>query len=625
MNKEENQNWSDLKKLNFWIPIVLTILIFLFPNTNNIILTYIDTFKYSFLFLLLLYFVVNDYFKSRKKIISKPAYLKGVWCYDSYLPGQLKKSGWTLTSLEKIKDIPKIDICDDHHVGFYLRIEAHPNLFIDKNDDELTRNRCKRIEFIYSKATLKDFIRIMIKVKNKTTDQIREVSFIPSTDESRVKPIEKSNDSYWIPVNIKELEGNWKSLEIDLVKVCEEKFVEIQNEEFVGYLHTRLKGSLCIKQIKLYFENSNTSTNINITEQNNSDYPGRNVEIIKEETILFKHEIAFSYFDESPFDYGWEPSPKNHNITYSWYLDESNKEFIELKSKTNHAMDYYKVDPKILSKCKTVEFILQDLKGEKAAFYIGFITASDDETIWLNIKSSKSLGKPKRDIEGKTDEWLIPIKENVIFDGWQSYKIDIEKEFNRSLATDWPLTSIKCFRLRPDMSIRAINLYSNSKDSINWSGEESNINPRVLLYEEFPLKNKQFKRISFRMRANRNDFTFIMAGIRIVPKEAVYPFKNATPKDTIVFHISSSNIRDGYSYALRPYPENDDAKQNGKDYVYIEVLKDQNNILKFKIDGKEIPNYKSIWQDSYKIYWQAWNNVGRNEDFEVLFYDIEVE
>ena len=156
---------------------------------------------------------------------------------------------------------------------------------------------------------------------------------------------------------------------------------------------------------------------------------------------------------------------------------------------------------------------------------------------------------------------------------------------------------------------------------------------RDLAYEEINLKSNNFKRLAFKIKANKPDIPYIRAGIKFVKPGAKLFLGDVTAGGTILFHIARSKIDSSISSAYRPAKlqgDDFDPVSTRKDYVFIEVFRDKNNFLQFKIDGdktkvegKETEPYDSKCKYFEKFYWHAWNN--NQEEFEVKFYDLEVE
>jgi hypothetical protein len=200
------------------------------------------------------------------------------------------------------------------------------------------------------------------------------------------------------------------------------------------------------------------------------------VKILKKLDVVHElkliHEINFDYLPDSPFNQknGWNTDPQYHDIKFHEGEFIANSKSIILNSVSNHAMFYDKIPDSIANKCKIVEFIIRIDFIEKRAFYIKLDQGNKDRETFLNIrKLTDELKEPKPNRTSDWNfEWLIPIEPTPIRDGWENYKIDIEKEFKRSFGrpnpekgypNGFPFTRLKGIRLRPNMQIAIIRFF----------------------------------------------------------------------------------------------------------------------------------------------------------------------
>lgn len=109
---------------------------------------------------------------------------------------------------------------------------------------------------------------------------------------------------------------------------------------------------------------------------------------------------------------------------------------------------------------------------------------------------------------------------------------------------------------------------------------------RGLDWKEINLKKKEFKRITFKLKAkDKNKKPFIDAGILFARTGAPDFFKEPAPEGTILFHVENFDPNpDNYYYAYRPGPDVHNLEMKELFFV-IEVLRDERNWLQFKVNG----------------------------------------
>ncbi len=177
-------------------------------------------------------------------------------------------------------------------------------------------------------------------------------------------------------------------------------------------------------------------------------------------TEAFKEigRITFDYLPDSPINNGWTLNVDGENGSppiFSAAPNYPTPGCIKIVKNDRYALDYSVTQ--LQSLANMVELYA---KFEQAAcFYLKVKIASRDNSKMKNVWLAHNIGQG---IPIKTfdSEWKVPIKGDILEDGWVQLKLSIKDEISKTFGTDgWVFHELIGFRIRGSISISSVTLY----------------------------------------------------------------------------------------------------------------------------------------------------------------------